>query len=448
MDQYLDMPLLGFFFRIRKIRQQLARIRREIAMSKEELQNYQLAKLKQVMASAYQRVPLYRDKWNAAGVRPDDLRTLNDLEKFPIVTKEEFRNLDLDKLITGGKNGKDYHLFRTTGSSGIPVSMLYDRDKGFYEIAEISTFSINMHFNLNLKKGMSILLLDEDAMEILPMMEFPHVRKMLFDALDTVENHIRQINRIRPDYLVTYPSVLKNIALKAQAEGILVHQPRLLFTTGESHDDHTRKIIRDVFKGEVLDGYASTETGIMAVECPMHSGLHVIDYKILMEIVDDRHCLVPPGRSGNVIVTDLNNLMLPVIRYAGLGDISAYRPEPCTCPRKALPLLSRVEGRKMDAFILPGNKVLHPFHLTTLMLDVADIRKFQIRQEKKDEIRVLIVRQPVRDKVSGDHEYAKLKERFHALVGSDVSVRFEFVDDICRDESSHKIPTVVSLVRQ
>ncbi|MEE9910526.1 MAG: AMP-binding protein [Deltaproteobacteria bacterium] len=452
MEKLLDVPFLGILFKILKIKEKLGQIKREAAMTEDQLRDYQLLKLRKVMTHAYQSIPLYRDQWKAAGVSPDDLKTLADLDKFPIITKEDLRRADFAAIIAEGRSRTKYHIFKTTGSSGVPVSILYDRDRGFYEIAEISAFSINTHFGLHLKKGMSILVLDEDAMEILPALEFPSFKKYLFDALDGVEKHIEYLNRVRPDYLMTYPSVLKNIALAAQARCMKLHQPKLLFTTGESHDGHTRKIIRQVFAGELLDGYAATETGVMAVECPRHNGLHVLDYKTIIEIADDDGRLLPPGQSGNVIVTDLNNMAFPIIRYSGMGDIAGYKPDRCDCHLKALPLLSRIEGRKIDAVILPGKKVIHPYKLTLLMQNVPGVNKFQIRQEKEDQMTVLIVKDSAKTtgglSTGDDAHYQLLKSRFQAVLGDDMIVKFEFVDDIPRRENSHKFQTVVSMVRE
>ncbi|MRR17550.1 MAG: phenylacetate--CoA ligase family protein [Deltaproteobacteria bacterium] len=451
MDSLLDVPLAGIVFKLLKIRQKLGQIKKEILLSEDELRIYQLQTLKKLMAHAYARIPLYREKWKTAGVGPDNLRSLADLCKFPIITKEDVRNAPLADIMAAGQPRTKYHIFKTTGSSGEPVSILYDRDRGFYEIAEISTFSINMHFRLNLKKGMSILVLDEEAMEILPALEFPRMKKYLFDALDGVERHIEQINRVRPDYLVTYPSILKTIALKVQAEKIRIHQPKLLLTTGETHDGHTRKVISDTFTGELLDGYAATETGVVAIECPAHHGLHVLGYKAIIEIVDDGGNLLPPGEIGNVIVTDLKSGAFPLIRYSGMGDIAGYHPggrEGCRCHLSALPRLSRIEGRRIDSIILPDQTVIHPFKLTLLMQDIPEISKFQIRQEKRDEVVVLIVASLERGgRISSDAPaWINLKDRLASVLGNDVAVNIKFVDEIPRHEHSHKIPTVVSLV--
>jgi len=237
-----------------------------------------------------------------------------------------------------------------------------------------------------------------------------------------------------------------------QNEKLNIHQPRFILTTAESLDGHTRKIINDLFTGELLDVYACTEAGILATECPKHNGLHVLAYKTIIEIVDDNNKILPPGQYGNVIVTDLHNTAFPLIRYSGMGDIAGYKHEKCQCKLTALPLLKSIEGRRIDSFILPGNKIIHPFKLTIIMQDVPGVNKFQIRQEKIDEIRILIVKSSSesanRLSMNDNHEYMNLQKKFLAVLGNDVTVKFDFVDEIPRQENSHKIPPVVSLVNK
>ena len=450
MDKLIDLPVLGIFFKYMKIKQMLGRIEKEFAMNETVLREYQLSRLKEVAVRAYENIPMYRKKWKAAGVRPEDLETLEDLSKFPVITKDDIRSVSVEEIINQSGHRKNYHVFRTTGSSGMPLAVLYDREKSFYEIAEISSASINLHFGLNLKTGMSIMVMDDDALEVLPAMEFSQAKKYLFDAKDDVEKHIRQINTVKPDYLMTYPSVLKNISIKLQAEKQTIHQPALLFTTAETHDAHTRKIIQETFKGKILDGYAATEMGLMAVECDRHNGLHVLPYKSIIEIVDNQNRMLPPGETGNVVVTDLNNMALPIIRYSGMGDLASYRTEVCACRMARYPLLKRIEGRKMDTILLPGDKIVHPFKLTSLMLDLPDVNKFQIRQEEKNIIRVLIVEKNSQEAMGGSRgtgeAYQELKNRFQSVVGSDVAVDFEYVDDILPKNNTHKFQLVVSKV--
>ncbi len=449
MVALLDMPVFGILFRYAKIKHLLGRIKKELAMSEDELRSYQLFRLKKIMVYAYDHVSLYRKKWEDAGVGPADLKTIDDLMKFPVVTKDDLRHIADDTALY--KNGAGY-LFKTSGSTGVPISVAYHRNRGFYEIAALSHFSLNMHLKTNLKTGMIISVLDDDAIDLLPTREFSGTRRFLVNALNSPDDHIERLNAMKPDYLATYPSVLKNIAFQVQEKKIPIHQPKILVTSGESQDAHTREIISRTFTGTLLDCYMSTEAGAMACECLKHNGLHVLAYKTIVEILDDRHNVVPVGQNGNVVVTDLNNLVFPIIRYAGMGDISGYKQERCTCHLRNFPLLTRIEGRKVDSVVLPDNKVIHPFKLTLLMQDVPDIKKFQIRQEKMNEIKILIVRnQPQssegdRLRINPIHE--QLKDRFQYILGKDIKVMFEYVTDIPRKENAHKFQTVVSLINK
>ncbi len=91
-DKWLDVPAAGLLFKILKIRQKLRQIQDAIGMDEARLGEYRLEQLKSVMALAWDRIPLYREKWQAAGLCPDDVQSLDDLAKFPIISKEDVRS--------------------------------------------------------------------------------------------------------------------------------------------------------------------------------------------------------------------------------------------------------------------------------------------------------------------------------------------------------------------
>lgn len=103
MDSLLDVPFAGIVFKLLKIRQKLGQIKKEISLGEDALRIYQLQTLKKLMAHAYARIPLYRQKWKTAGAGPDDLRSLAELGKFPIITKEDVRNASPADIMVNGR---------------------------------------------------------------------------------------------------------------------------------------------------------------------------------------------------------------------------------------------------------------------------------------------------------------------------------------------------------
>lgn len=454
MDYFLDLPLVGTFFKKLKIKKHLDRGIGILKYSEKELQDYQFKQLKKMMNYAYKNVPLYREKWSEANVSPEDFRKLEDLQKFPVITKEDFRAGYPDKIIPKAFKKKKTHVVGTSGSTGSAMKMLYSRDKAFLEMATSSSYSINSHFGTDLKSNLLIIVTDSEAMETIIFKEFKQAHKIVCNALDSPQTHIDAINSKKPDSLMSYPSVMRNLCIYAQEKGISLHQPKLILLGSECLDSHTRALMGKTFSCDVINCYGSTEGGMMAVECLEHNGMHVLSAKAIIEIVDDNNNILPPGELGTVLVTDFTNKATPVIRYSGMGDLSSYKKEKCTCKMSMYPLLERMEGRKADMVVLPGNNVINPYKLTTVMAKKPGVAKYQIRQEKRDELKILIVKERTEEAKDitfskGCKVYEKIIKEFRGIIKDDtVSIKVELVDDIPLKEGNRKSQIVYSLFNQ
>jgi phenylacetate-CoA ligase len=166
-----------------------------------------------------------------------------------------------------------------------------------------------------------------------------------------------------------------------------------------------RVLIEETFRGKVFNRYGCRELSVIASECEHHTGLHVNADALLVEI--DPLPGGPPG-GGRVLVTDLYNRSMPLIRYE-IGDIAQWaEDQPCPCGR-SLPRLARVEGRITDFLLLPDGKMVSGPSLALLVGQMAEIRQAQIVQPNPGEIRL--------DVVPGDgygvHTAEELQRRLH-----------------------------------
>jgi phenylacetate-CoA ligase len=131
----------------------------------------------------------------------------------------------------------------------------------------------------------------------------------------------------------------------------------------------------------VLNAYGATEAGLIGVECPFATGLHVFEDLLVLEVVDEHNQPAPPGVVGHkVLVTTLFNRTLPFIRYE-LSDLVSSADGPCPCGRPHLRLAS-LQGRREDVVSLParnGGKVrVHALQLQAPLHTIPEVRQFQI----------------------------------------------------------------------
>lgn len=449
MDFLFSLPLLRKTAKILKIKKNFSLFSKILKFSQNEIQTYQFKQLKKLVEHAFQNVPLYREKWTDAGLSPDDLTTLEDLNKFPLITKDDFRKGYPEKTVAHGYKYRKNYQVGTSGSTGSSIKMLYSRDKTFFEIAAMSLYSVNMHLDYNLKTYLTFFVENDQSMEILASREFKTKHYFQYNALEPPEKQIRELGRIQPDCLATYPSVLKNISIYAQEHNLELYQPSLILASGETLDDHTKSLIKRTFHCDLLEAYISTEGGIMAVECSKHKGMHLFPGKLLVQFADDQGNNLPDGEYGNIVITDLINYATPVIRYAGMGDISAFKKEECSCKMKYFPLIERIAGRRTDTVVLPGRKLIHPLSLTRVMDHKPGVARFQIRQEKIDELKVLIVKEHTEETkdltfTEGCKIYTQIKKEFREIVGDEMTVKIEVVDHIPHKTGTHKSQLVYS----
>lgn len=442
----------------------LRRINGLMQLDERQLRQFQQQRLRTIVRYAYDNVELYRRKWRQAGVHPDDIQSDEDLKRLPIITKDDLREGFPDDIRSREFRRDDCFMVGTSGSTGTPVRTFVDLDKAMVDfslsepryMADLPPVTVpRMVRDWLIRRNirfMSIFVDNELAYETLYARVFSMMRHTVVDCLQPPSVHIAQLNAKKPRYLHTYASVLRNVCIAAREGGVQVHRPELIFTTGEVADPHLRALVNETLGPGLLDSYASVEFGFIACECPRHEGLHVFTWKVLVELLDEEGREVPDGQAGRVVVTDLFNRATPLIRYNGLGDYAIRKDLPCSCGRP-LPLLARIEGRMVDSVILPNGQTVHPYSLTLALEDVPHLHKFQIRQERSDYIRVLLVKDRTQEgrTVSfspGGAVGQSILGRLRTILKNQVKVELETMEDIPKSPGHRKHATVVSLVRR
>jgi phenylacetate-CoA ligase len=177
---------------------------------------------------------------------------------------------------------------------------------------------------------------------------------------------------------------------------------------------------------------------LIAAECEAHEGMHIQEENLVVEMVRDGRA-VAPGEPGDVVVTDLHNLGMPLIRYVN-GDVAVpAQPGPCACGR-GLARLARVDGRRADTLIdREGNGVPGiVFHVLFSDARKEIIRQFQAVQSDGG----AVVLKVVRGREYSDDAFAAITQRFSGyLHGLPLSV--EFHEAIAPHSRSGKLKTVV-----
>jgi len=432
--------------------------------NEEEIKKYQDKALKKIVKYAY-TTPLYHEKYKKAGIKPNDIKGIKDIEKIPFITKEELRRQKPENLIPKGINEKKLLKVSTSGSTGRSVSIYSDAYTVFKTFMGFIR-TIKEH-NMNWRKNRLTIISDqspESAEEAyFSRVALPNVKS--FFSMDNIQSlhvgekplkMIKKIDKFNPDFIGGYPGILKILALlKRQGNGKNI-QPRVISSSGAILDQYTREYIEKSFNSKIFDMYGATECSPIAFQCKK-GNYHVMSDFSYMELIDYDKKKISPGDMGNLVITKLFGKGTPVIRYTGLSDMITSTDRKCDCGINTA-LIEKIEGRKVDCIILPDGKIIPPSSFTGIpykvmhKLKTDKIQQFQIIQQSKKEIDVLIV---IDDKTRNvgpkvDKIFNELKKQFVKNTGKDVIFNITEVNKIekVRDGSVTPPPVVISKVKE
>jgi len=403
--------------------------------SREELERRQLVTLRRLLRHASTNVPFYRRLFDEAGIPVDEIVGLDDLQRLPIVRREDIQPLPESDLVAQGADLSTCIRTHTSGSTGVPLQIISRR--GDRSVFNPSFFRVYMGWGLKPWHRLTYFQARPESLSQRSWYERLGIfrRQMLFSR-DDPEVWIEALRRWRPHLIHGYSLTLKLLGDALRRTGTAdIHVPLVMSTSGVL-DDVARELLTSTLGCRVVDIYASEEAGgVIAWECPRCSGYHIgLDTVILEFLKDGRPAA--PREDATVLITNLSNFTMPFIRY-DQGDIARMSNRQPICGR-GLPLMDSIQGRAGDYVVLRSGRKLTP-HPFFLVLDHAlGVGRWQIVQKSLDRITVRMTMPRGRDPVECEAVGAKLR----GLVGEDMVVDIEVVGRLRRD-ASQKLRSVI-----
>jgi phenylacetate-CoA ligase len=232
-----------------------------------------------------------------------------------------------------------------------------------------------------------------------------HDRLSAFETTDAeVDAQLRYAVRFRPTLLRGYASAVYRFAQRAAALGIRLPTLRAISTSADALLPSMRRTIEEAFGVPAFDQYGCGEVLAIAFECEAHHALHVAEEHVVVEID------APAGHEGDVLVTDLDNYAMPLLRYRN-GDCGIVETTPCPCGRPGMLLRSPV-GRAGECIVLPDSRRYNRTFFNRFFADYPSVRAYQIRQPGPASIEVVVehvgqeedlrgMQQRLRDRIPG-----------------------------------------------
>jgi phenylacetate-CoA ligase len=387
----------------------------------QEIRDVQWLALTKLIHHAYESVPLYQKKYDAAGFHPSMLHSLDDLCLIPLLTKQELRAASLDDLTS--QHAPAARLIASSGSTGIPSRMFRDESSLWQFMAANMMLYHDWCHGRPYEEALYFVDFAPDSIDfvIADFLRTIVPEDRLLPVTLSTQEMIEKIREFSPQFISSYPSTMRSIAMTMVRNGEFNHQLRLLHLTSEKLDGNTRDLIQRVFPHvRIVETYTSSEGGLIAWSCTAGDHrLHLSENSGIYETID--HILV---------ITDLTNFSTPIIRYSGMNDFCTIIDSPCACgsPMRAI---RGLEGRSAETISLSDGRVISPYVLLNAMEEVTGVLHYQIIQHSRDDIEILIV--PAESYIPAS-----------VCKALPIPIREKIVDQIKPKAGAHKVPLIVS----
>ena len=401
---------------------------------------HQWRTLRSLVQHAHANIPLYQRLFEEAGFTPAMLDDWDDLAKLPFLTKPALRTATRADLIAKD-NRDDIRWLASSGSTGIPASIARTEDSLWHYMACNTALYYDWCQGKPLGNGLYLVDMARDSIDFaaadLLSTTVPDSR--IFSVHDPVAKLTRELLSIAPEFISSYPSTLRAIALDLRSQNRVMSKTRLIHLTSEMLDAHTRHLLGQVFpNARLIETYTSTEGGLVAWQCVRGSRWHIAETNVLCEIVDDEG--LPTTDLGHIVITDLTNTATPILRYRGLGDLARWEPEPCPCGSSARSI-RHIEGRSAAMLRACGGALISPYVITNAIEEVPGLAQYQVVQKQPGMLEVRIVAEASASQSSVE---SGVRLALESALERAADLQITFVSTIAAPPGSHKVPLVIS----
>jgi len=391
-------------------------------------------RLRALLKHAYETVPYYHKVFNEAKTKPEDIHSVQDLSKLPVLKKKEVRNRT-QELTSSKYSTRELVGRRTSGSTSLPLTVYMNREQVCYHRA--GKFR-NLKW-LGIGEDELSVYVGSPGIETYPR-NIPEALQMTSFEIgsDKLEKLIENIRKTKPGHVWGFPSGLNLLTRFCEERNIDDIRFRTIQCTGESLFANEKERLKKTFGSDIYQFYATSEARMIGGDCPEHSGLHICSETTLVEFLKNDEPAAE-GELASVVVTPLFSYGMPLIRY-DLDDAASRIDDSCPCGRN-LPLMSYVDGRIMDILVTGDGRRLGYSNFRSRIFDYIDVQQYRIIQESLNNITVELI---------PGNKYGEKSESFiissiKKYMGDDTKVLVRVVSEF-EVQSSMKRRIVVSKV--
>jgi len=432
----------------------LSNIDRLRKLNDEELSAYQNKNFTKMVKFAY-TVPLYHQKYKKAGIHPDDIKSIEDIQKLPTVSKYDFKEYYPDGLVSSTIKKRNLIEVTTSGTTGKSLSIyvdMFDIITGFFGYIR----SLREH-DINWRKDKLTIIGDFAPHTAETGYVYRGIQSQLSSTLflknmqwlntnDPPEKVIEKINTFKPDFLGGYTGMLGHLALLKEKGFGKDISPRIIASTGSPLSQPLKELIEKNFNAHVFESYGSTESGPIAFQCK-YGKYHIMSDYVYLEFLKNG-ASVQSRDVGKLVVTKLFGQGTPIIRYDAINDIVAPLYEKCNCGLSG-GLIDKIYGREDVSLYSLDGKIILPASFGEIFSKIL----YELKTNKLQDVRVIqnsltkieinvVIDEKLRNiGPSVDEIFSVLTTGFKEKLGSEVEISIKEVKKIDKEH-----PRIISKV--
>jgi phenylacetate-coenzyme A ligase PaaK-like adenylate-forming protein len=402
----------------------------------EVIRERQLDRLRRLLCHAAEHSPFHARRMAAAGFEPSRLKSLDDLQRLPSMTRRDVQS-GFDDILSRRLPGRTVFIGEkaTSGTSGVPVRVRVTNTHNTVWTA-VTLRNYVWTGVAGDSRVAGIRELEGEACDRPEGLDLPTWGGLLGRSFKTgrasalhigmdLPTQTAFLRGCNPQMLLTASWNMTLLGDYIHRHGVRLPGLRVLHGMGDAVTDGMRERMEEAFGVPFFDTYSCSELGNIASMCPEGHGYHVHDEAVVIEVVDDQGSPCEAGHTGRLLVTCLSNCGFPMIRYALGDDIVAGPTEPCPCGR-GLSRIGGIVGRVWHQFVTTEGQQISTHPASALIRGTGHLRQFQVVQHTRKHIEVLIVP----DTGFGREQQDQIGNGLRAYLGGDLRVTFSVLDEI------------------
>lgn len=404
----------------------------------------QWTQFKAVLAHAYSTCEFYTKRFDAIGMKPEDIRCPDDIAKIPLTTKQDVQE-EGEQMISTQYRRDLLVRDMTGGSTGAPLVFHYDKRRLESRNAAMIRHNRWVGWDIG-DKSAALWGAPQDTRVYAGFKRKLRYhlleRQLILDASsfseDTFAGFAKKLVEFQPKVILGYANMIVEFARYVRQAGIAGIKLHAIISSAEVLAPESRKPIEDTFGCPVFNRYGAREFSVIASECHYRTGMHINAENLLVEVLQNGFS--GQHGEGELVITDLKNYGMPLIRYQA-RDVGAFLPGMCECGR-GLPLMTITGGRVSDFLRSTNGRRVSGLVISQYVItNIPGIKQVQFVQREQRRTTIRLVKGQGWD----SNSMKALRSRVHHYLGYDMELEFVFQDSVPSEVSGKYRFSIVSI---